>query len=166
MKKYLVILFLALMSCQEPCEPIQDTPDVEEAVYDGLVEGDGWELTLPESWQQAQPIDSNVLIAENEDVQSLVLLTKEAYTDDLDQFGIEVIRNYRGQQAEVVSTSSVAINEDPFIFVQTTKDDMVSNTWLTVKDNMAYSLSCGGYQTEFEQFSEDCQNIADSLKIQ
>jgi len=181
MKKiFLALLTLGLLGCptdKDPVvtdagtNPVIDASDVIVCDEDAAtpVTKDNWQLVLPAGWvEQTQfPNSQNVaLLAANEKDEGLFLLTKEPYTDSFDEFAIETIRGLRDQGADILTTSSVPLGDEQFVYVNSKQDSLVTDTWLTVKDGSGYSLNCGALEDNYGKLSKDCQDIFSSFKVE
>ena len=160
---------LGLLSCPAPTDPTSSDAAIDVVpITEVQVVGDSWLVTLPVAWTQEtnMPSGKNVkMVAERKEAQALVLLIKEPYSGTNDQYAIDTIRKYRDQGSTINHAASVIINDNHFVTVKTTNENIIVDSFITVKDGFAYSLECGGTDINASQFAPDCQKIADSLKI-
>lgn len=163
------LIGLVLVACPGQKNNNQDASvaDVVDPVpTEVVVEGQTWEITLPQSWKQDSPISASVeLWAENISIDSLLVLTKESYAGTFDQFSLEAIRGFRGQGAEIGSMQSVSINGYNFTKLESTQGDVDLVTLLTVKNGFGYSLDCGGDESFTFKLKPECQQILSSFKL-
>lgn len=138
----------------------------EEVGMPTTISGNGWQLTLPSSWQnQDFNKPSFELLATNKEDESLFLLYKEEYKNTFDQFAIESIRKLRDEGAVINDTANVTINDQPFVMIESIKGNIRMFSHYTVFNNYAFSLSCGGNENNTQTLI-DCKNISQSIRLQ
>lgn len=131
---------------------------------DTVVSADNWQLVLPREWAKQEAPKGVALLATNTKEQGLLLMTKEPYEGSYDEFAIETVRGLRGQGAEILTTSTVQANE-LFVYIRSQQGDLIADTWVTVKDDFGYSVSCGSLSSNFGKLSEDCERILFSFEM-
>jgi hypothetical protein len=174
MKKIaLISLALLALSCmsgssctEEPIKPQLDAgPDVELPPVEKTILRKNIEVTVPYSWEERTTTHTNVqLVMIEPSMRSLTVVSKEPYTGSFDQFVIESMRGLKYSNADLLKSSSVMINETPYVSVESSHDGIGEITLLTVKSGYGYSLSCGG-PTDFSENKIVCKQISESLII-
>jgi hypothetical protein len=127
---------------------------------------ENWEFTLPEPWplegEQGECTPQNCgVVLRSPNREAMVIFIRETFNESFDTFVILSLRSLKGIDAEVISADPVMINGHNFVLIKALKNEVIVDNWVTVKNNNAYNLSCGG----FGDNAELCSQIAASLII-
>lgn len=136
--------------------------------YDhNLYEQDNWKVKLSTSFvQDTNPKGNIVLSALDSTRKVLVSLAKENFTGNQDQFLLASLRSAKESGAEVVQPkpTTVVVNNNKFSKLEVTQNNIKIFMWLTVKNNFAYILSCGGPQPH-DRLSDICEPIISDVFV-
>lgn len=130
-----------------------------------VVSRETWSFTLPEPWvleEEECGVMGCAVALRSPDTQKMVVFVREEFADSLDAFVILSLRSLKGVGAEIISADPVEVNGHNFVLIKSSKNSIVVNTWATVSNNTAYSLSCGGVGDN----TKLCTGVANSLTLQ
>ena len=130
-----------------------------------LLDKDEWRIVLSgKDWKLTKPDNQQiVLMAIDNERKQMVLLIKEPTTATFEEYVVGTVKSMNMVGASLVSAGMDALNNEPFFLVATTTPTM--QAWITVKNGFGYVLSCGGEPEDTEQFTQRCQEIANTFQI-
>ena len=174
MKKILACLLVALCTLSCVQDKVQTNPppvtsvsvEVKSPSAPLLVFVEDMEYVLPSTdWESVTSNKPEVKsMASNKKEQNLVVMVKEKYAGEYDEYVLSNIRSLKDQGAFVVGATQSDLNGLKWVFVDSTKNDVRLLQWITVRNGFGYSLSCGG-KGDPELQLQVCQQIANTLKL-
>lgn len=181
----IVVLFASCTSCGSAANsstieilPDPSVPDASTNVVDAgtdgsavdpnakeTVKGDTWSLQVPSNGYKTLYPQSDILltVVVEQPVQYSIALGRELASTQ-DEYLIYSIRSLRDSQAQIIGSSTVTLNGNKFSLLEVSKDNVTIWAWLLVKNNMGYTLSCGGPSYD-DLLKDSCQDVANSLQI-
>lgn len=174
------LLAFGLVSCSScakkntvPVVDVPDSPSANPSVPDPPVPpppatltatNGNLEVTLPGAdWKVLEVSNEMYRAFINENVKSLVLLARESSTSTYPQYILNAIRSVKDAGGTVVSSKQVTVNGHNFVLVESNKDNIQVFMWVTLEQNVGYSISCGGPAEAKPQ--DLCAAIANTVKI-
>lgn len=143
-------------------------PVVISAPVSKTISGDGWEFSVRPNWETvmfsdlpAEQQPDVALISPEE--HNLVILVTEPVTVPLSEYVVSIAQAAAYGGAVIKSTSQADLNGTTFMVLDTETNDSHLWAWITVKNNIGYTLSCGGPKNE--NHKELCDEIFKSLII-
>lgn len=130
-------------------------------MWDKLSQND-WQLSVPDDgWViERSDISGIEMIAHNYTLPCMALLIEEAQPDSIDQtaYAMETIRILGADGARITAIKPVVYGDNKFVVVKSIKDRVAVMTWITLHDQIGFTLSCVGTD-------ELCQSIANTLVL-
>jgi hypothetical protein len=170
---YIIFVCLFMLACTNSKSPALILTDnkIELQPYSNLIEepckfilGEGWSVCIPHDWRITESNTTDVvLMAVDEREYNLLLLVKQAYTDSLMEYEGDVLLGLKRAGVIINSVQSVIINNNEFNLFEIISNNIIMWIWITIHDEHAYALSCGGIDTYLNKYDE-CLNIALTLK--
>lgn len=172
----LCLLSVGLISCSSCSETITvptSTPDAgvtaqpsaEPEPDPTLVTFKGMNFTVPPGWTHAPFCDDQgtcaAVTATSPTEHLLVLGIVEPFNQSLDAYVLFNVQGIKDSGAKIEQANRVTINNEQLVFLESSLNEAVVRTWMTVLDNVGYSLSCGGNSEDIDA----CNSIVDSLVI-
>lgn len=152
-------------ACPFPPAKVINIPEIrieeisqENWSYD--VYGKGWSRKDPSTPE----IKSKIV---NLDKDCMVFFVKESDNTDYAAYVIGTIRAFATEGTWIDSVSQVSINDQKFVLAEINTVDKAIWSWITVKDNVGYSLTCG-CDIDLVPTAEQkdlCQFSGDSIRI-
>jgi len=163
--KKLFLLFMLVLSCKNQDNKLDASFDSSNDLNQSIIVlDDNWKLDIPNSWQERPLIGSAKFIAENK-IDGVILLYNDNYPKTFTEFAIEYIRDLRNQGSKILLTNPVTINNQNFIHLKYINQDILVDSWISIKNSKFYILECGGKEVNKNIFEEDCNMIFNSLKL-
>lgn len=146
---------------------VTDTVDVVVTLPDhDVIKGDSWQINLPVDADKTFNLQQDIVLsAMVQDVSSFVVtLTKQSFPETYDSYLIYSSRNLKASGLTVASSNMVNNNGQEYTLFSAHKDELSVWTWVTVKGQFGYSLSCGG--SKEDEFLQDvCTQLFNSLVL-
>lgn len=143
-------------------------PDVAQPSTTVVVNGEGWEVTLPDNgWevQSACKADGACLtLMANDDRENLMLMLRKATDASPEEFLLKQVRAAKDNGAVVHSTKQVTLNGHNLVLLEATKDNAKVYVWLALSKGIGFEFSCGGPNGDGRQ-DKLCPGVASTLKI-
>jgi hypothetical protein len=180
MKRFIFASFLlGLISCSS-CVKKNDTvinpiptldasvgPDLPDVHVDKRVHvaGDTWEFYLPSQAWGLEFIDGSPdTVYYNPQDKNLVVFVKEPVDISSQEYVLFAIRALKESGLSLLESSLVQINGVTYNLLEAGQGSVRLFQWISVKNKVGYSISCGGPTTSFDQ-ATICSGIANTLVV-
>lgn len=131
-----------------------------------IVESQKASVTLPLSFQNQQTDNtSNYRLYANMTSKELLSLDSKEYLHSYEEFVLESIRSIKEQSAIVQSSQKTTINGQDLTIVESSKEAVTAWVWLTVKNGIGYTFTCGGLESSNQSLHDLCFGIANTILI-
>lgn len=138
-----------------------------EPLYNQVYSGDGWELVAPPDWKKTsanQEIDPEILLV-NAEKRNVILVLAEETPLKINDYAANAVKELKSTGAKLNSNKQIKLNGYAFVALDTSREDMRMFFWITVRNGVGYTLSCGGQGNESWQ-QDICYSIAAAFRIQ
>lgn len=128
--------------------------------------GPDWEFSTPHGWniiEVEDDLNPEITIANMEE-RNLIMLIKDPAQGSTPEHVFNLVRGFTQDGVAVHSTVQTELNGKKFLLLDTSSEGARMWFWITVQNNVAYSLSCGGAEDE-DHHEGICKEVAASLKI-
>lgn len=124
-----------------------------------------WSLNVPTQFHKEEDPDFDAFWIDGTD-QLVISITKQDFSDTLDEFVTKNIVSMQKSDINISSAKHTEINGLSYGLLNTSKDVLHMFVWLTVKNNNAYSVVCGGGEQGMpDEIWNTCNKILESLEI-
>lgn len=129
--------------------------------------GADWEFSTPSGWFAMELEDEEVkpeIMVVNLEEHNLILITKDLNQKSTAEYVLSVAKGFHEDGVTIHSTTPTELNGRQYMLLDTSKDGAHMWFWVTVQNNVAYSLSCGGAEEE-DHHEGICKEVASTFKI-
>jgi hypothetical protein len=178
MQPKVLLLFLCILagvvsctSCRSdnvtPPKPVP-TVVVPPIPTNQSVESKKSSVIVPIEFQDQHPDiqpNSDYRLYANMSGKELISLDSQVYTSSYEEFVLEGIRSVRDQGGVVQSSEKVNINGQDMAVVESSKDGVIAWFWMTTKNGIGYTFTCGGPESSGQSLRDLCFGIANTFSI-
>jgi hypothetical protein len=128
---------------------------------------DNWEITLPSSFSESdKKLGKIVFTALDSDKKILLSLVKEQFSGTQDQYLLLSVRSLKENSYQLAKPqpTNLQINNIKFSLLELTQNNIKIFSWIGVKNNFGYVLSCGGPEPH-NQVEVICKPLSEKLII-
>lgn len=119
-------------------------------------------MDIPCDWEKLENANYDFVFKHNE-TKTLITIKEEKFDTTYDHFVLSKLRTLRNSNVKVEDIDETKIGDVNFLFVSSEKEDVEAWHFFGWKNNVGYSITCGGQK---ESMSKDqCQKIFNSIKI-
>ncbi len=165
MKIIYIILCLFFVSCIDNTENVKFANDFAKNSI--VIDGGDWSLKVPNTWQNLLLVGDPNILAGYGLGQNKVFLTQEDFNGSLKDYASKVRGLLLSKGEHIIYGIEYTINNQDFYLLVGDTDKQNIWSWLTVKDNVGYGLTCGGDTSEssLDVLTETCGEISKSFKF-
>jgi hypothetical protein len=175
------LLIAGVLSCatgsKKPQEQTKNVPCTDAscsihldagAPTSDVIAEENWQFTLTgDGWASvASPDDTVKVVFVNQALSSVVFFAKDPTQQTSAEYIINALRSFKAAGTTIQSADQVSINNNKFILVTAQGTDRQIWSWITVKNNFGYILTCAAEDDAEAANQQRCQDIANTLQIQ
>jgi hypothetical protein len=152
------------VSPPKPVPTVSVTPVPPPAPTTQEITDSKFTLTIPVGFKNQGSDDPEYFLFADENNKQLLSIMHQKYSSTYEEYVLEGIRSLKEHNAIVHSAIKTTLGNQEFIVVESTKDGVIAWLWFTTKDNIGYTITCGGLESS-TTVHDVCFNLAKSFEI-
>lgn len=147
--------------------PALDSSDaLSPAPQQEVIIGDTWAITVPYGADKTINLQQDIVFSAflEDETSFAITLSKQPYSDTYESYLIYSVRSFKASSLEILSSIPVKNRNLQYMNYLLLKDGVKVWSWVAVKNNYGYSLSCGGL-SEDQPLQDLCSEVFDSLEL-
>lgn len=133
-----------------------------------VVESKKASVVLPIVFQDQHPDtppNSDYRLFANMTGKELVSLDSQTYNHSYEEFVLEAIRFVKDQGGIVQSSTKTTVGGQDAVVIESSREGIVAWFWLTTKDGVGYTFTCGGQESAGPPLHDLCFGLANTISI-